>query len=243
MTTDKKKIDYLTNLFDSVYLVDVLERHRIKNESEMEELVRIVASGIGAPTNPTKLSNTFKCVKRVNVSPATFDRYLSFLQDAFMIEKSERYDIKGKKYISSLSKYYFTDIGLRNALLGMRQLEETHIMENIIYNELRRRGYKVDVGIVEHRTVDNSGKWQRHQLEVDFVVNVGNTKYYIQSALALPDDEKRKQEMAALMRISDSFRKIIIVKDDIMPWTDNNGIMTVGLFDFLMNPDSLERVK
>ena len=243
LTTDKKKIDYLTNLFDSVYLVDVLERHRIKNESEMEELVRIVASGIGAPTNPTKLSNTFKSVKRVNVSPATIDRYLSFLQDAFMIEKSERYDIKGKKYISSLSKYYFTDIGLRNALLGMRQLEETHIMENIIYNELRRRGYKVDVGIVEHRTVDNSGKWQRHQLEVDFVVNVGNTKYYIQSALALPDDEKRKQEMAALMRISDSFRKIIIVKDDIMPWTDNNGIMTVGLFDFLMNPDSLERVK
>ena len=154
-----------------------------------------------------------------------------------MIEKSERYDIKGKKYISSLSKYYFTDIGLRNALLGMRQLEESHIMENIIYNELRRRGYKVDVGIVDRRSVDSSGKWRRHQLEVDFVVNVGNTKYYIQSALALPDEEKRQQEMASLMRISDSFKKIIVVKDDIMPWTDDNGIITVGLFDFLLKPD------
>lgn len=239
MTTDKKKIDYLTHLFESVYLVDVLERHRIKNKSELEELVRIIASGIGAPTNTTKLSNTFKSVKHVNISPATLDRYLTFLQDAFIIEKSDRYDIKGKKYISSLSKYYFTDIGLRNALLGMRQLEETHIMENLIYNELRRRGYKVDVGVVEQRTVDKSGKWQRRQLEVDFVVNVGNTKYYIQSALALPDEEKRQQEIASLMRISDSFKKIIIVKDDITPWTDDQGIMTIGLFDFFMNPGLL----
>lgn len=241
LATDKKKMDYLANLFHSVYLVDVLERHRIKNKSEMEELVRIAASGIGAPTNPTKLSNTFRSVKHVNVSPATIDRYLSFLQDAFILERSERYDIKGKKYIASLSKYYFTDIGLRNALLGMRQLEETHIMENIIYNELRRRGYRVDVGVVEQRSVDSAGKWQRHQLEVDFVVNVGNTKCYIQSALAIPDGEKRQQETASLTRISDSFRKIIVVKDDIMPWTDDNGIMTIGLFDFLMNSELLEK--
>lgn len=239
--TEKKKIDYLNNLFESVYLIDILERHRIKNKAEFEELVKIIASGIGAPTNPTKLENTFKSVKKVNIDSVTISRYLGYMQDAFLIEKAERYDVKGKKYIGGLAKYYFTDIGLRNAILGLRQQEETHIMENIIYNELRRRGCKVDVGMVEQRFVDNDGKWQRKQLEVDFVVNEGNQRYYIQSALALPDEEKRKQEMGSLLRINDSFKKIIIVKDDIKPWRDENGILTMGLLDFLMNADSLEQ--
>ena len=199
--TEKKKIDYLNNLFESVYLIDILERQRIKNKAEFEELVKIIASGIGAPTNPTKLENTFKSVKKVNIDSVTISRYLGYMQDAFLIEKAERYDVKGKKYIGSLAKYYFTDIGLRNAILGLRQQEETHIMENIIYNELRRRGCKVDVGMVEQRFVDNDGKWQRKQLEVDFVVNEGNQRYYIQSALALPDEEKRKQEMGSLLSI------------------------------------------
>lgn len=238
--TEKKKIDYLNNLFESVYLIDILERQRIKNKAEFEDLVKIIASGIGAPTNPTKLENTFKSVKKVNIDSVTISRYLGYMQDAFLIEKAERYDVKGKKYIGSLAKYYFTDIGLRNAILGLRQQEETHIMENIIYNELRRRGCKVDVGMVEQRFVDNDGKWQRKQLEVDFVVNEGNQRYYIQSALALPDEEKRKQEMGSLLRINDSFKKIIIVKDDIKPWRDENGILTMGLLDFLMNADSLE---
>lgn len=239
--TEKKKIDYLNNLFESVYLIDILERHRIKNKAEFEELVKIIASGIGAPTNPTKLENTFKSVKKINIDSVTISRYLGYMQDAFLIEKAERYDVKGKKHIGSLAKYYFTDIGLRNAILGLRQQEETHIMENIIYNELRRRGCKVDVGMVEQRFVDNDGKWQRKQLEVDFVVNEGNQRYYIQSALALPDEEKRKQEMGSLLRINDSFKKIIIVKDDIKPWRDENGILTMGLLDFLMNADSLEQ--
>lgn len=239
--TEKKKIDYLNNLFESVYLIDILERHRIKNKAEFEELVKIIASGIGAPTNPTKLENTFKSVKKINIDSVTISRYLGYMQDAFLIEKAERYDVKEKKYIGSLAKYYFTDIGLRNAILGLRQQEETHIMENIIYNELRRRGCKVDVGMVEQRFVDNDGKWQRKQLEVDFVVNEGNQRYYIQSALALPDEEKRKQEMGSLLRINDSFKKIIIVKDDIKPWRDENGILTMGLLDFLMNADSLEQ--
>ena len=235
LETEKKKIDNLANLFESVYLIDILERHRIKNKSEFEELLRIVASGIGAPTNTTKLSNTLKSVKKVNISYNTIDKYLGYMQEAFILEKATRYDIKGKKYIGSLSKYYFTDMGIRNVLLGLRQQEESHIMENVIYNELRRRGCKVDVGMVEQRSIDMSGNWQRKQLEVDFVVNEGSQRYYIQSALALPYEDKRKQEMASLLRINDSFKKIIIVKDDIKPWTDENGILTIGLIDFLMD--------
>lgn len=241
LETEKKKFDYLDNLFESVYLIDILERQRIKNKAEFEELVKIIASGIGAPTNPAKLANTFKSVKNVNIDPTTIDRYLGYMQDAFLIEKSERYDVKGKKYIGSLAKYYYSDLGLRNVILGLRQQEETHIMENILYNELRRRGCKVDVGMVEQRFVDDDGKWKRKQLEVDFVVNQGNQRYYIQSALALPNEDKRKQEMGALLRINDSFKKMIIVKDDIKPWRDENGILTMGLSDFLMNADSLEQ--
>lgn len=241
MKQKKKKFDYLDNLFESVYLIDILERQRIKNKAEFEELVKIIASGIGAPTNPAKLAKTFKSVKNVNIDPTTIDRYLGYMQDAFLIEKSERYDVKGKKYIGSLAKYYYSDLGLRNVILGLRQQEETHIMENIIYNELRRRGCKVDVGMVEQRFVDDDGKWKRKQLEVDFVVNQGNQRYYIQSALALPNEDKRKQEMGSLLRINDSFKKMIIVKDDIKPWRDENGILTMGLLDFLMNADSLEQ--
>lgn len=241
LETEKKKLDYLGNLFESVYLIDILERHHVKNKAEFAELVRIVASGIGAPTNPVKLSNTFKSVKKVTISANTIDRYLDYMQDAFLIEKAVRYDVKGKKYIGSLAKFYFSDLGLRNAILGLRQQEETHIMENMIYNELRRRGCKVDVGVVEQRFVDKDGKWQRKQLEVDFVVNEGNQRYYVQSALALPDEEKRQQEMASLLRINDSFKKIIIVKDDIKPWRDENGILTMGLVDFLMDQKALER--
>lgn len=241
LETEKKKFDYLDNLFESVYLIDILERQRIKNKAEFEELVKIIASGIGTPTNPAKLANTFKSVKNVNIDPTTIDRYLGYMQDAFLIEKSERYDVKGKKYIGSLAKYYYSDLGLRNVILGLRQQEETHIMENIIYNELRRRGCKVDVGMVEQRFVDDDGKWKRKQLEVDFVVNQGNQRYYIQSALALPNEDKRKQEMGSLLRINDSFKKMIIVKDDIKPWRDENGILTMGLLDFLMNADSLEQ--
>ena len=242
LETEKKKLDYLTNLFESVYLIDVIERHKIKNKAEFEELVRIVASGIGAPTNPAKLSNTFKSVKKVNISSVTIDRYLSYMQDAFIVEKAIRYDIKGKKYIGSLAKYYFSDLGIRNAILGLRQQEETHIMENILYNELRRRGCKVDVGMMEQRYVDKDGKWQRKQLEVDFVVNEGSQRYYIQSALALPDEEKRQQEMASLLKINDSFKKIIVVKDDIKPWRDENGILTIGLIDFLMDDNCLSHL-
>ena len=240
LETDKKKFDYLNRLFESVYLIDILDRHNIKNRAEFKELAQTVASSIGAPTNASKLSNTFSSLKKVKISSVTIDKYLNYLQDAFMIEKAIRYDVKGKKYIGGNSKYYFTDIGIRNAILGMRQQEESHIMENIIYNELRSRGYKVDVGVIDQRYIDNQNRWQRKQLEVDFVVNEGSQKYYIQSALTISDDEKRRQESASLLKINDAFRRIIIVKDDIKPWTDEYGILTIGLFDFLLNIDSLK---
>ena len=240
LDSEQKKLNYLINLFESVYLIDIIERNRVKNESELSDLVKFIASAIGSPTNPTKLSNTFKSVKQISISPTTIDKYLGYLRNAFMIEKAERYDIKGRKYIGTLSKYYFSDLGLRNAILGLRQLEENHIMENIIYNELRARGNKVDIGMIEQRFIDDKSKWQRKQLEVDFVVNQGSKRYYIQSAFAMPDEEKIKQEKASLLRINDSFKKIIIVKDDIMPYHDENGITTIGLFDFLLKRDSLD---
>ena len=234
LDTDKKKEDYLSNLYKSVYLVDVLERHKIKNIGEFDELVKIISSSIGSSCNPTKLANTFKSVKNVTIHHQTINKYLGFLEDAFLIEKSIRYNIKGKKYINTLAKYYFSDLGIRNALLGFRQQEETHIMENIIYNELRTRGLRVDVGMVETREPDKNGRLIRKQLEVDFVVNQGSQRYYIQSAFAMPTLEKEAQESASLLLINDSFKKIIIVKDDIKPWTDENGILTMGLMDFLM---------
>jgi len=240
LETEKKKVDYLGNLYKSVYLVDILERNKIRNRDDLDELVRIMASTIGSPANPTKLSNTFKSVKNVDIHHQTISKYLSYLEDAFLIEKSIRYDIKGKKYINTLSKFYFSDLGIRNALLGFRQQEENHIMENIIYNELRTRGYKVDIGMVEQRTANREGKIVRKQLEVDFVVNQGSQRYYIQSAFAIPDEEKLKQESASLLKINDSFKKIIVVKDDIMPKRDENGILTIGIMDFLLNSNSLD---
>lgn len=239
LDTDKKKEDYLSNLYKSVYLVDVLERHKIKNIGEFDELVKTISSSIGSSCNPTKLANTFKSVKNVTIHHQTINKYLGFLEDAFLIEKSIRYNIKGKKYINTLAKYYFSDLGIRNALLGFRQQEETHIMENIIYNELRTRGLRVDVGMVETREPDKNGRLIRKQLEVDFVVNQGSQRYYIQSAFAMPTLEKEAQESASLLLINDSFKKIIIVKDDIKPKRNEEGILTIGLKDFLLDKNSL----
>lgn len=237
---EEKKINYLKNLFETVYLADIIERHKVKNENEMRELMLIIASSIGSPCNPTKLSNTFKSVKNVNIGSQTISNYLSYLLDSFLLNKAIRYDIKGKKYINTLAKYYFADIGLRNAILDMRQQEETHIMENIIYNELIVRGYRVDVGMVEIKTLNKEGKWLRSQLEVDFIASLGSKKYYIQSAFSIPDREKEIQESRSLININDSFKKIIIVKDHIMPRRNEEGILTIGLFDFLLKENSLE---
>ena len=238
--TEQKKINYLKDLFETVYLADIIERHNIKNENEMRELVLILASSIGSPCNPTKLSNTFKSVKNVKIGSQTISNYLTYLTESFLVDKAIRYDIKGKKYINTLSKYYFTDIGLRNAILDMRQQEETHIMENIIYNELLSRGCIVDVGMVEIKKQDKDGKWIRIQLEVDFIANLGSKKYYIQSALSIPDREKEIQESRSLININDSFKKIIVVKDHIMPRRNEEGILTIVLYDFLLKEDSLD---
>ena len=240
MHTDKMKEDYLYNLFKSVYMIDILERHIIKNKYEFEEIIKVVASSVGSLCNSTKLSNTFKSVKQISIHHNTINKYLSYLQDAFVIEKATKYDIKGKKYINSLVKYYFSDIGIRNCILGFRQQDESHIMENIIYNELKIRGYRVDVGYIETRVSDKTGKLIRKQLEVDFVVNQGSKRYYIQSALQIPNPEKEKQESASLLKIEDYFKRIIIVKDDIKPKRNDAGILTIGIMDFLLNPNSLD---
>ena len=203
-------------------------------------MVLILASSIGAPCNPTKLSNTFKSVKNVSIGSQTISNYLTYLYESFLLNKAIRYDIKGKKYINTLTKYYFSDIGLRNAILDMRQQEETHIMENIIYNELITRGYSVDVGMVEIKKQDKEGKWVRIQLEVDFIASLGSKKYYVQSALSIPDREKEIQESRSMTNINDSFKKFIIVKDHIMPRRNEEGILTIGLFDFLLKEDSLD---
>ncbi|MBR4438832.1 MAG: ATP-binding protein [Bacteroidales bacterium] len=238
--TEQKKINYLKNLFETVYLADIIERHKIRNDKELRELVLIMASSIGAPCNPTKLSNTFKSLKNVSIGSKTISKYLTYLLESFLINKAIRYDIKGKKYINTLSKFYFSDIGLRNAILDMRQQEETHIMENIIYNELIIRGYNVDVGMVEIRKPDKNGKWIRSQREVDFIANLGSKKYYVQSALSIPNREKEIQESRSLTNINDSFKKIIVVKDQIMPRRNEEGILTIGLFDFLLKEDCLD---
>lgn len=234
---EKKKAAYLRSLHETVYLKDIIERNNLKNSEEFMELMRVMASCIGSPCNPSKLEKTFKSVKNETLDRKTISKYLSYMEDAFLIEKSMRYDIKGRKYIGTLSKYYFQDIGLRNALLNFRQVEENHIMENVIYNELRLRGFCVDVGMVETRTAT-----ERKQLEVDFVANMADRRYYIQSAFAMPDDDKREQESASLKRIDDSFKKIIIMRDDIKPYHDNNGFYMVGLMDFLLKPDLIEQL-
>ncbi len=236
---DEAKESYLKELYTKVYLTDIKERHSIRSDAELKELLQIIASSIGSPTNPSKLERTFKSVKNVSLSDKTIDAYLSYFSEAFLTEKAIRYDIKGKKYINTLAKHYFTDMGVRNAILGFRQTEENHIMENVIYNELRMRGYSVDVGRVETRPVGEDGKRIRKQYEVDFVVNRGSQRYYIQSAFVMPTDAKERQESASLLNIDDSFRKIIIVKDHIKPKRNEEGIITIGLTDFLLNPDLL----
>ena len=229
LNDNARKAEYLSSLNQTLYLKDIVERNKIANEDEFSELMNVMASSIGSPCNPNKIANTFKSIKKLSLASQTIAKYLSFMEDAFIVEKSVRYDIKGRKYIGTLSKYYFQDVGLRNALLNFRQVEETHLMENVIYNELRRCGYSVDVGMIEVRSAT-----QRKQLEVDFVANKGDKRYYIQSAFALPDEQKREQELASLKKINDAFKKIIITRDDIAPYHDDNGVLIIGLMDFLL---------
>lgn len=240
--THKEKSKYLKDLFTKTYISDVIEHNKIKNDREtLEDLLNFISSSIGSLTNPTKLANTFKSINQISISSDTISKYLDYFIDAFLLYKSERYDIKGKKYIGSPLKYYYTDVGLRNARLNFRQQEENHIMENIIYNELRARDFDVDVGVVEYNTRGTNGKSKRIQLEVDFVINNGDTKrYYIQSALSIESREKREQEINSLKRIPDSFKKIIVVKDDIMPWTDDNGILYIGIEQFLLDEAAMD---
>lgn len=239
--THEEKSKYLKDLFNETYISDVLERNKIKNDKELlEDLINMVSSSIGSLTNPNKLSKTFMSVKRINISHSTISLYLDYLIDAFILTKAYRYDVKGKKYIDTPLKYYFTDIGLRNARLNFRQQEENHIMENIIYNELLYRDFDIDVGVVEYNYKDELGKSKRAQLEIDFVANKGSKRYYIQSALNVDSDDKRVQETKSLNRISDSFKKIVIVKDNIIPWHDDNGILYIDIKQFLLDESSID---
>lgn len=239
MDTHERKSKYLRDLFERTYIKDIMERNKIKNDEEvLAILLDILASGIGSLTNPGKLSNTFKSERNISLAPDTIDRYLHYFEDSYLLQKAKRYDVKGKKYIKTPSKYYYTDLGLRNARLGFRQIEEIHLMENVLYNDLIRRGFDVDVGVVEIATMEE-GKKVRKQLEVDFVVNRGNDRYYIQSALSIADPEKKKQEIASLLRIPDSFKKMVVVKDYLKPWKDDNGIQYVGIEHFLRDENIL----
>ena len=240
MKTEEQKINYLTNLFKETYLKDIIERHHIEKTQELEDLVNILASAIGSLTNPPKIEATFKSAIQSTISLNTIRQYIEYLEDAFIINKANRYNVKGRKYIGTPLKYYFEDVGLRNARLGFRQVEETHLMENIIYNELRSRGYYVDVGVVEKRGKDENGKEYKNQLEIDFVANLGSKRYYIQSAFSMPTDEKRIQEKASLVNVNDSFKKIIVVKDVINVTRDEDGITTMSIYDFLLKENSLE---
>lgn len=239
--THEEKSKYLKDLFEKTYLTDVLEHNRIFNEQTvLEDLLNIVSSAVGSLTNPTKLANTFQSVRQISINPNTIGKYLDFFIDAFIMCKAFRYDIKGKRYIDTPLKYYFTDIGLRNARLNFRQQEENHIMENVIFNELLVREYDVDVGVVAYHCQDENGKKVRTQLEVDFVANKGNKRYYIQSALSVDSEEKRVQEINSLLRVADSFKKIVVVKDDIIPWYDDNGIFYIGIEQFLLEENAME---
>ncbi|MBM6907478.1 ATP-binding protein [Collinsella intestinalis] len=238
MHTDEQKARYLERLFEETYLKDVVERHEIRKRGELDDLVNVLASGIGTLTNPSKLENTFRSVLRSKISANTISSYIAYLEDAFVIEEARRYDVKGRGYIGSPLKYYFEDVGLRNARLGFRQVEESHIMENVIYNELRTRGYSVDVGVVEKR-VREEGRDVRRQLEVDFVANRGSDRVYIQSALEMGTPEKAAQEKASLLGINDSFKKVVLVRDVVKPLRDEWGVVTMSVFDFLLDENSL----
>ena len=239
---DEKKADFLRHLYRTVYLRDIYERNNIELKAEFEELSKTVASSIGAPVNALNIANTFKSVSNVqSITDKTVSAYLEYMQDAFLIEKSERFDIKGRKYIGSLSKYYYQDVGLRNAILSFRQSEPTHIMENVIYNEMRMRGWLVDVGNIYHRVRNAEGKQQRVTLEVDFVCNKGSERIYIQSAWRMPDAEKMEQEKRSLRLVGDSFRKLLIVGEHTKQWSDENGIQIMSIYDFLLDRSSTEK--
>lgn len=234
LPTEAQKVSYLTNSFHETYIRDIIERNRLERTQELEELVRVTASTVGALTNPNKIYATFQSTVHSKISANTVRQYLDYLEDAFMVQKAQRYDVKGRKYIGSPVKYYFEDVGLRNACLGFRQTEETHLMENIIYNELRYRGYSVDVGVVRDRKKDGSGKWTSRTLEVDFVANLGSERTYIQSAVSLPDEEKIRQEKASLLSLRDSFQKIILVRDMVPNMQDQDGLRVMNVFDYLL---------
>lgn len=237
--SEEKKIRYLKNLYELTYLKDVIERNHLRNEEGLAKVIQILASGIGSPTNPKRISNTFKTVEKIQLTDKTIQNYISYLEEAFMIEGVLRYDVKGRKYIGTETKYYFSDIGIRAAILNFRQQEEPHIMENIIYNELRLRGFNVDVGFVENWSTNKDGKSMRQGFEIDFVVNKGSERVYIQSAYRMDFAEKQEQEERPLLKINDSFRKIIIVGDNIKRKIDENGILTIGLIDFLLDESIL----
>lgn len=240
LKTVEEKMEYLNFQKNNVYINDVIERNNIRNDEELKTLIEIISSNIGSLTNPTKLYNTFVSKGNKNITDKTIALYLKNLEEAFLIEKSKRFDIKGKKYIETPSKYYFTDMGIRNSLINYRQIEKTHIMENIIYTELRRRGFNVDVGVVEKRDTGKDGKREYMQLEIDFIVNKGNEKYYIQSAYSIEDNSKKVQETKSLLNVEDSFKKIVIVYDHFIKWKDEDGIIYISIYDFLLNERSLE---
>ena len=240
LATHNEKSNYLHELFDKIYLDDIINRNKIsKNKVVLDDILDIISSSVGSLTNPSKIANTFLSVKNINISDDTVSRYLDHFIDAFMIFKAKRYDVKGRKYIGSPVKYYYSDIGLRNARLNFRQTEENRIMENIIYNELLIRGFSVDVGVVEYNYKED-GVNKKTNLEVDFVANLGSKKYYIQSALTVGDEEKRKQEVRPYSRIADSFKKIVVVKDNIIPWHDENGILYIGIEQFLLEENAID---
>lgn len=242
MDNDEDKMNYLKTQLDNVYLRDIVNRYDIRLDSELADLLNVLASGMSTLTNPSKIEATFESSKQTKISANTIDKFIEYFEDSFMLKRVYRYDVKGRKYIGTPYKIYFEDIGLRNARLNFRQIEPTHLMENIIYNELRHRGYMIDVGVVMTREKDKNDKDVRKQREVDFIANLGTKKYYIQSAYSLPSVEKREQEKVSLLNIDDSFKKIIIVKDRVKAFLDDNGIMTINLFDFLLNKDSLDTI-
>ena len=236
-----EKAKYLQSLFDAIYISDIMDRNKLVYEkSVLDDILNIVSSSVGSLTNANKITNTFKSAKQMNIGAPTVNRYLDYFIDAFLLYKAERYDVKGRKYIGSPLKYYFSDVGLRNARLNFRQQEENHIMENIIYNELRNRDFSVDVGVVEYCYKDAERKSKRAQLEIDFVANKGSKKYYIQSALTVADEEKREQEIRSLKRVGDSFKKIVVVKDNIIPWHDDDGILYIGIEQFLLDENAMD---
>ena len=238
--TEKQKVDYLKGLFEKTYISDIVGRYHVKNEAELGEMVNIVASAVGSLTNPTKIVNTFATVKNVKITNDTVKKWLDYLCDSFLVSRSMRYDVKGRRYIDTPSKYYFSDLGLRNARLNFRQNEKTHLMENMIYNELLYRGFNVDVGVVVTETTSSEGKRQKVQLEIDFVCNQGSRRYYIQSAYKMDTDEKRRQECLSLSKVDDSFKKVVIVADDQLVHHDDQGITTICLRDFLTRSSALD---